>query len=168
MLANINLRVFGGSALTADIPGPTDFGSQNRTKDIPGTYAPARHTIFTFVLALAATIEATNIFIGVNALDYSGYPECRPEFINSFESMANLASKAAVEHTAHTAINTPLNNLAKVQIIELGIKLNVDHDITHSCYDLKDDGTMCGVCDSCVLRDRGFPALGMLDPAVLR
>lgn len=168
MLANIDLRVFGGSALTADIPVPTDFGSQNRTEDIPVTYVPVRHTIFTFVLALAATIEATNIFIGVNTLNYSGYPECRPEFINAFESMANLASKAAVERRAHTAINTPLIKLAKVQIIELGIKLNVDYDITHSCYNLKDDGTMCGVCDSCVLSDRGFPAHGMLDPAVLR
>ena len=165
VVANIDLRVFGGSALTSDIPVPTDFGSTDRKDEIPVTYVPARNTIFlSFALAFAETVEASDIFIGVNALDYSGYPDCRPEFINAFESMANLASKAAIEGTLRTTINTPLINLTKAQIIELGLKLNVDYSLTHSCYNPKRDGTICGVCDSCVLRHRGFAEVGIVDP----
>ncbi len=169
IVANIDLSVFGGSSLTTDMPIPTDFESAERADMIPSTYVPARNTIFlSFALAYAETIEASDIFIGVNALDYSGYPDCRPEFIRAFESMANLASKAAIEGRIKTRIITPLIDLTKAQIIERGMQLNVDYGDTHSCYDPSEDGQICGRCDSCILRKNGFDSLGMVDPVTVK
>lgn len=164
-IANIDLRMFGGSALTDEIEVPKD---QEITQDkIPVTYVPARNTIFlSYALAYAETIGAFDIFIGVNAIDYSGYPDCRPDFINTFEKLADLATAAGVEDKGKFKIHTPLIELTKSQIIEEGIKNGVDYSITHSCYDPIIDGDKiiaCGKCDSCQLRLEGFEKAGLKD-----
>jgi 7-cyano-7-deazaguanine synthase len=163
----LDLTVIGGSALTADIPVPKSRDSGAMTHGIPITYVPARNTIFLSVaLAWAEVIEAGHIFIGVNAVDYSGYPDCRPEYIAAFESMANLATKAAVEGALPMRLHTPLIKMSKAQIIRTGIDLRVDFSLTHSCYDPSSEGRACGQCDSCVLRRRGFLEAGVTDPTV--
>jgi 7-cyano-7-deazaguanine synthase len=167
-IAAIDLTVFGGSALTADIPVPKDrdlSASGHGGGEIPVTYVPARNTIFlSYALALAEVIGATDIFIGVNALDYSGYPDCRPEFIASFEQMANLATRAGVEGVHPLRIHTPLISLSKGEIIRLGLSAGVDYSQTVSCYDPLADGSACGRCDACQLRIKGFAAAGVDDP----
>lgn len=167
VVADIDLRAFGGSALTADIAVPHHQRVEDLSDGIPVTYVPARNTIFlSFALAWAETLEASDVFIGVNALDYSGYPDCRPEYIAAYESMANLATKAGVEGRQHLRIHTPLIDLTKAQIIQRGVELGVDYGLTHSCYDPDSDGRACGTCDSCLLRQKGFAEVGMEDPAL--
>lgn len=157
VVADIDLRLFGGSALTAEIAVPKHDRAEEREAGIPVTYVPARNTIFlSFALAWAETLSAADILIGVNALDYSGYPDCRPEYIAAFETMANLATKAGVEGQAKTRILTPLIALTKAEIIRTGLALGVDYAMTTSCYDPAPDGAACGRCDACHLRDRGF------------
>jgi 7-cyano-7-deazaguanine synthase len=164
-IANIDLRVFGGSALTADIDVPKGRSSDEMSHGIPITYVPARNTIFlSYALAWAEVLGAEDILIGVNALDYSGYPDCRPEYIRAFETMANLATKAAVEGRQRLTIHAPLIALTKAQIIRRGIELGVDYGLTSSCYDPAPDGRPCGRCDSCLLRQKGFRENGMTDP----
>ena len=166
-LVDIDLTVFGGSALTSDIAVPKnrDLGSTASAKEIPVTYVPARNSIFlSYALALAEVVEAADIFIGVNALDYSGYPDCRPEYIEAFERMANLATRAGVEGRTHLTIRTPLISLSKAGIIKLGTSLGVDYAATTSCYDPGDHGEACGACDACQLRLRGFSEAGLSDP----
>ncbi|MGI5216878.1 7-cyano-7-deazaguanine synthase QueC [Nocardia sp. CA-290969] len=167
VVADIDLRVFGGSALTSDIAVPHhDNVGDVDGAEIPITYVPARNTIFlSFALAWAETLGASDVFIGVSALDYSGYPDCRPEYIEAYERMANLATKAGVEGRQKLKIHTPLIELTKAQTIERGLALGVDYSLTHSCYDPRPDGAACGTCDSCLLRIRGFQELGMSDPA---
>jgi 7-cyano-7-deazaguanine synthase len=161
LVVDFDLRLMGGSALTSDIAVPKG-GVGN---DIPVTYVPARNTIFlSFALGWAEVLGAFDIFIGVNALDYSGYPDCRPEYIHAFESMANLATKAGVEGAGRFRIHTPLINLTKAEIIERGVALNVDYGLTHSCYDPSPEGLSCGKCDSCRLRLKGFAEAGLTDP----
>ena len=158
---DIDLRAFGGSALTADIDVPKDRAEDG---SIPITYVPARNTIFlSFALGFAEVRQAGDIFVGVNALDYSGYPDCRPEFIEAFERTANLATKAGVEGH-HLRVQAPLMQMTKEQIIRRGLELGVDYSLTHSCYDPDPEGRACGHCDSCVLRLRGFAAVGVPDP----
>jgi 7-cyano-7-deazaguanine synthase len=158
VIVDIDLRTFGGSALTSDIDVPKDR--------IPITYVPARNTIFlSFCLAWAEVLGATDIFIGVNALDYSGYPDCRPEYVAAYERMANLATRGAVEGSTPITIQTPLLHLTKRQIVELGRSLDVDYSITLSCYDPNDSGEACGHCDACTLRLKGFAEAGIADPA---
>jgi 7-cyano-7-deazaguanine synthase len=167
VIADIDLRVFGGSALTDDIDVPRHDSAEDLGDGIPITYVPARNTVFlSFALAWAETIGASDVFIGVNALDYSGYPDCRPEYIAAFEQMANLATRAGVEGRQHLKIHAPLIELTKAQIIERGLALGVDYGLTHSCYDPDPDGRACGRCDSCLLRGRGFAQLGLDDPAL--
>jgi 7-cyano-7-deazaguanine synthase len=169
VIADINLRVFGGSALTDDIAVPHHDSADQLGEGIPVTYVPARNTVFlSFALAWAETLGAGDIFIGVNALDYSGYPDCRPEYVRAYEQMANLATKAGVEGTQRLRIHTPLIALTKAQIIERGLALGVDYSLTHSCYDPDEIGRPCGSCDSCLLRERGFGQLGLSDPAWAR
>jgi len=164
-IVEIDLRPFGGSALTADIPVPKGRDVTHGS-DIPITYVPARNTIFlSFALAYAEVTGATDIFIGVNALDYSGYPDCRPEYVAAFERVANLATRAGVEGTAPIHIRAPLIDLTKAQIIQLGLSLGVDYAGTTSCYDPAPDGAACGECDACQLRLRGFAEAGTSDPA---
>lgn len=168
--AAIDLRAFGGSALTDDaLDVPKDRNEDAMAADIPVTYVPARNTIFlSYALALAEVIGSTDLFIGVNAVDYSGYPDCRPEFIASFERTANLATKAGVqaaEADPHLRVHAPLMDLAKVQIIELGLTHGVDYGLTHSCYDPVGGASACGRCDSCRLREKAFAELGRSDPA---
>lgn len=164
----IDLTAFGGSALTAEIPVPKDRDlslSDPESGGIPVTYVPARNTIFlSYALAFAEVIGSTDIFIGVNALDYSGYPDCRPEYIAAFERMANLATRAGVEGPRPLRIHTPLISLSKAEIIRLGTSLGVDYSLTTSCYDPADDGAACGRCDACQLRLRGFSEAGIADP----
>ena len=168
VVADIDLRVFGGSALTDDIDVPHHDSADQLGEDIPVTYVPARNTVFlSFALAWAETLEASDVFIGVNALDYSGYPDCRPEYIHAFEHMANLATKAGVEGKQQLRIHTPLIDMTKAQIIQRGLALDVDYSLTHSCYDPDVQGHACGTCDSCLLRRRGFAELGMEDPALV-
>jgi 7-cyano-7-deazaguanine synthase len=166
--AEIDLRIFGGSALTANIDVPHHDHVDDLSEDaIPITYVPARNTIFlSFALAWAETLRCSDVFIGVNALDYSGYPDCRPEYIQAYEAMANLATKAGVEGTQRLRIHTPLIKLTKAQTIQRGLELSVDYALTHSCYDPAPDGRACGTCDSCLLRGRGFNELGLVDPAL--
>jgi 7-cyano-7-deazaguanine synthase len=167
VVADIDLRVFGGSALTDDIAVPHHDRAEDLGDDIPVTYVPARNTVFlSFALAWAETLEASDVFIGVNALDYSGYPDCRPEYIHAYEQMANLATKAGVEGRQRLRIHTPLIDLTKAQIIERGLALGVDYSMTHSCYDPDSAERACGTCDSCLLRRRGFAELGLEDPAL--
>lgn len=164
-IAQIDLRVFGGSALTAEIDVPKGRDTHEMSHGIPVTYVPARNTIFlSFALAWAEVLQANDIFIGVNALDYSGYPDCRPEFIEAYEKMANLATKAGVEGRQHLRIHTPLIALTKAQIIARGIELGVDYGLTSSCYDPSPNGAPCGQCDSCLLRAKGFAENAMEDP----
>lgn len=168
VVTSIDLRMFGGSALTSHTPVPKDEQIDSRP-GIPVTYVPARNTIFlSFALAWAEVLGASDIFIGVNALDYSGYPDCRPEFIEAFERMARLATRAGVESTdaaPSVRIRTPLIDMSKAQIIELGLRLGVDYGLTTSCYDPDEDGSACGHCDACQLRLRGFEQAGSADPA---
>jgi 7-cyano-7-deazaguanine synthase len=166
VVARIDLRVFGGSALTADIAVPKGRSQAEMGGGIPVTYVPARNTIFlSFALAWAETLSASDIFVGVNALDYSGYPDCRPEYIEAFERMANLATKAGVEGTQRLRIHAPLMQLTKEGIIRRGLDLGVDYAVTQSCYDPDGEGRACGECDACALRLRGFAAVGLPDPA---
>ncbi len=166
IIVDVDLRQFGGSALTDDIDVPKKSSVDEIGKEIPITYVPARNTIFlSFALAWAEVLGAGDIFIGVNALDYSGYPDCRPEYVEAYQRMANLATKAAVEQTRPLTIHTPLINLTKAQIIRRGLELGVDYSLTISCYDPTDDGVACGHCDACLLRLRGFAENGVEDPA---
>jgi 7-cyano-7-deazaguanine synthase len=166
-VARIDLRVFGHSALTDEIAVPKGRDEAAMNEAIPITYVPARNTIFlSFALAWAEVLEANDIYIGVNALDYSGYPDCRPEFIHAFEQMSNLATKAGVEGRTRTQIRTPLIALSKAEIVRLGRELCVPFELTHSCYDPDVRGGACGACDSCVLRAKGFRDAGIADPAV--
>ena len=167
VIADIDLRVFGGSALTSDIAVPKDRDVASASDSgIPITYVPARNTIFlSFALAWAEVLEAADIFIGVNALDYSGYPDCRPEFIAAYERMANLATRGGVEGTNRVRIRTPLIDLTKAEIIRRGIELGVDYALTQSCYDPDPSGAACGHCDACQLRLKGFAEAGVRDPA---
>lgn len=158
----IDLRVFGGSALTDQIDVPKQ---RSAADSIPVTYVPARNTIFlSFAVAYAEILQASDIFIGVNAIDYSGYPDCRPEFISAFEQMANLATKAGVEGRTRLRIQTPLASMSKADIARRAVEMGVDVGLTHSCYDPDSDGAPCGECDSCVLRKRGFAEAGLRDP----
>lgn len=165
-ILDIDLRGFGGSALTdASIAVPKDRSADDLSHGIPVTYVPARNTIFlSFALAFAEVLGANDIFIGVNALDYSGYPDCRPEFIDAFETLANLATASAVEGRTRVAIRTPLQQMTKKQIVEFGMSLGVDYSRTISCYDPSDDGGACGHCDACQLRHKGFREAGIADP----
>jgi 7-cyano-7-deazaguanine synthase len=164
-VAKIDLRVFGGSALTAEIEVPKDRDESVMAQAIPITYVPARNTIFlAFALAYAEVSGASNIFIGVNAIDYSGYPDCRPEFIEAFATMANLATKAGVEGTSKFQIHTPLIQMTKADIVRQALELGVDLSLTHSCYDPARSGAPCGQCDSCLLREKGFAEAGAVDP----
>jgi 7-cyano-7-deazaguanine synthase len=171
VVTEIDLRVFGGSALTSGIEVPKDR-SPAHSQEIPVTYVPARNTIFlSFALAFAEVIGASDIFIGVNALDYSGYPDCRPEFIEAFEKMARLATRSGVETAENPdaiRIRTPLISLSKAQIVQMGISLGVDYSMTTSCYDLSDEGEACGHCDACLLRLKGFSEAGAVDPVRYR
>ena len=164
-IAQIDLRAFGGSALTADIAVPKGRGVEEMSHGIPITYVPARNTIFlSFALAWAEVLGSSDVFLGVNALDYSGYPDCRPEYIAAYETMANLGTKAGVEGHQNLKIHTPLIDLTKAQIIARGLALGVDYALTSSCYDPSPTGAPCGQCDSCLLRLKGFRENGMEDP----
>jgi len=169
-IVEIDLRTFGGSALTDDtIAVPRYKHVEGSGSTIPVTYVPARNTIFlSFGLAWAETLGAGVIFLGVSAIDYSGYPDCRPEYIAAYERMANLATKAAVEGSQTLRITAPLVNLTKAQTIKRGLDLGVDYGLTHSCYDPGPDGAACGSCDACALRERAFAELGLADPALAR
>jgi 7-cyano-7-deazaguanine synthase len=161
LVVPINLRLFGGSALTDNL----DVPKTGVTSGIPITYVPARNTVFlSLALAWAEVLGSADIFIGVNAVDYSGYPDCRPEFIRAFEHMAHLATKAGVEGRTHVTIHTPLSKLSKSEIIRLGETLGVDFGLTHSCYDPDENGRPCGLCDSCRLRLKGFHEASLHDP----
>ena len=163
-VAKIDLRVFGGSALTDDLDVPKQRSDKEIAKGIPLTYVPARNTIFlSYALAWVEVIPASDIFLGVNAIDYSGYPDCRPEFIEAFESLANLATKAGIEGRRFQ-IHTPLIKLSKAEIIRKAVELGVDLSLTHSCYDPSSEGLACGECDSCLLRLKGFREAGIKDP----
>jgi len=164
-IVTIDLRAFGGSALTADIPVPKDRNESDRAEGIPITYVPARNTIFlSYALGCAEVLGAADIFLGVNAVDYSGYPDCRPEFIQAYERLANLATRAGVEGRRMT-IHAPLLTMTKSDIIRRGLELGVDFGLTLSCYDPAHDGAACGRCDACQLRLQGFRQLGRMDPA---
>jgi len=164
-IITIDLRQFGGSALTDSIDVPTNRDEEEMSKEIPITYVPARNTIFlSFCLAYAEVKTAQNIFLGVNAIDYSGYPDCRPEFISAFETLANLATKVGVEGKEKLKIHTPLIQLTKAEIILKGVELGLDYSLTHSCYNPKENGGGCGSCDSCQLRLKGFKEAGLKDP----
>ncbi len=166
--AQIDLRAFGGSALTADIAVPKGRQAAEMARGIPVTYVPARNTIFlSFALAWAEVLESSDVFIGVNAVDYSGYPDCRPEYIEAFERMANLATKAGVEGRQRLRIHTPLGQLTKAQIIQRGLELGVSYGDTCSCYDPAPEGA-CGECDACLLRLKGFAEIGISDPGRYR
>ena len=169
VILDLDLRAFGGSALTADIDVPKDRTDDAMAEGIPITYVPARNTVFlSLALGWAETLGATDLHIGVNAVDYSGYPDCRPEFIAAFENLANLATKVGVEGTAKFEIHTPLIDLTKAEIIRRGMALGVDYGLTHSCYDPDIAGVPCGHCDSCQLRAKGFADAGFEDPARVR
>lgn len=168
-IADIDLRAFGGSALTSEIAVPKGRGLEDMAHGIPITYVPARNTIFlSFALAWAEVLGANDIFLGVNALDYSGYPDCRPEFIAAYERMANLATRAGVEGDQPLRIHTPLIELSKAQIIATGLRLGVNYALTSSCYDPSADGAPCGECDSCLLRLKGFRENGIDDPLLAK
>ncbi len=169
VILEVDLATFGGSALTDDIPVPKGRDLEEMTSSIPVTYVPARNTIFlSFALAWAEVLGACDIFAGMNAIDYSGYPDCRPEYIAAFERMANLATKAGVEGTSRFAVHTPLIDLAKARIIRRGLELGVDYALTSSCYDPSPQGEACAECDACLLRLAGFAEAGAEDPARYR
>ncbi|MBN1306468.1 MAG: 7-cyano-7-deazaguanine synthase QueC [Chitinispirillaceae bacterium] len=163
-IVSIDLRAFGGSSLTSERPVPKNRDIGNESGGIPDTYVPARNTIFlSFALGWAEVLGCRDIFIGVNAVDYSGYPDCRPEFVDAYQKMARLATRAGVEGRGVT-LHAPLQSLTKAQIITLGIECGVDYSLTHSCYDPSPDGAACGACDSCRIRKRGFEEAGVEDP----
>jgi len=165
MVIDLGLGKIGGSALTAEIDVPKNSNGQAAADEIPITYVPARNTVFlSYALSWAEVLGAGDIFIGVNAIDYSGYPDCRPEYIAAFEKMANLATKAGVEGTLSIKIRVPLISMRKAQIIRRGMELGIDYAMTHSCYDPTPQGLACGACDSCVLRKKGFQDAGVNDP----
>jgi len=165
LIVNTDLSQIGGSALTEDITVPKDRDVSEESQEIPITYVPARNTIFlSYALAWAEVLDTPHIFIGVNAIDYSGYPDCRPEYIEAFEHMANLATKAGVEGLYRLQIHAPLSQMTKADIIRKGKQLGLDYGLTHSCYDPDDDGNACGHCDSCLLRKQGFAEAGIADP----
>jgi 7-cyano-7-deazaguanine synthase len=165
MIIDVDLGRVGGSALTGNIEVPKSRDEKTMSAGIPVTYVPARNTIFlSYALAWAEVLECSHIFIGVNAVDYSGYPDCRPEYIDAFEKMANLATKATVEGKMRIKIEAPLINMTKAEIIKLGTSLGVDYAITRSCYDPSFEGLACGLCDSCILRKKGFKESGIKDP----
>jgi 7-cyano-7-deazaguanine synthase len=165
VMASVGLDQFGGSALTDDINVPMDRDESEISHGIPVTYVPARNTVFlALALGYAEVVGAADLFIGVNAIDYSGYPDCRPEFVAEFEKLANLATKAGVEGTMKFRIHTPLINMTKAEIIQRGSELGVDYGITHSCYAPNDAGVACGRCDACQLRRKGFAEVGLADP----
>ncbi|MBI4749459.1 MAG: 7-cyano-7-deazaguanine synthase QueC [Acidobacteria bacterium] len=169
LVVSFDMRAIGGSALTAAIDVPKNRSNEQLSTGIPVTYVPARNTIFlSFALAWAEVLGAEDIFIGVNALDYSGYPDCRPEYIQAYETLANLATRAGVEGKQHLQIHAPLMTLTKGEIIRRGLELGVDYGLTHSCYDPTPDGTACGECDSCQLRLKGFAEAGITDPVPYR
>ncbi len=164
-IIDLDLRTFGGSALTSDEAVPKNRSQASMAGEIPITYVPARNTVFLAVaLAWAESIKAFDIFLGVNAVDYSGYPDCRPDFIRAFERLANLGTKAGVERTGSFKIHSPLITLSKKEIIKMGHALGLDFSLTHSCYDPKENGKSCGLCDSCILRLEGFKEAGLVDP----
>ncbi|HLB35264.1 MAG TPA: 7-cyano-7-deazaguanine synthase QueC, partial [Gemmatimonadales bacterium] len=166
IVLDVDLAAFGGSALTSDIPVPKGRSTDEMARGIPVTYVPARNTIFlSFALAWAEVLDASDIFIGVNALDYSGYPDCRPEYLQAYQRMADLATKAGVEGRQRLAIHAPLIALSKAQIIRRGVELGLDFALTWSCYDPSPEGLACGECDSCRLRRKGFAEAGVEDPA---
>jgi 7-cyano-7-deazaguanine synthase len=161
----IDLRAFGGSALTSDLPVPKDRAEETMGQGIPSTYVPARNTVFlALALGWAETLGAFDIWVGVNCVDYSGYPDCRPEYLRSFENLANLATRAGVEGTGRYRIHAPLLTLDKQQIIQQGRALGVDYSLTHSCYDPSPEGLACGRCDACLIRRSAFARLGQADP----
>lgn len=165
IITEIDLRAFGGSALTDDIDVPKDRSESIISESIPVTYVPARNTIFlSFALAWAEVLQSNDIFLGVNSMDYSGYPDCRPEYIQSFQAMANLATKAGVDGAQSITIHTPLISMTKGEIISKGLALGVDYSLTHSCYDPDKAGNACGRCDSCRIRLKGFQEAGTADP----
>ena len=165
IITEIDLRAFGGSALTDDIDVPKDRSESTMSRSIPVTYVPARNTIFlSFALSWAEVLESNDIFLGVNSMDYSGYPDCRPEYIQSFQAMANLATKAGVDGAQSITIHTPLISMTKGEIISKGLALGVDYSLTHSCYDPDKVGNACGRCDSCRIRLKGFQEAGTADP----
>lgn len=167
--AHLDLRLFGGSALTDDIEVPKGRSIDDMADGIPVTYVPARNTIFlSYALAWAEVLGSSDIFIGVNALDYSGYPDCRREYIAAYVTMANLATKAGVEGRQQLRIHVPLIKLSKAKIIQRGLDLGVDYGITLTCYDPSPEGEACGQCDSCLLRAKGFAEVGISDPAIAR
>ncbi len=167
LVINLDLNKIGGSALTDNIEVPKSRTPLMMADEIPVTYVPARNTIFlAHALAWAEVIKSFDIFIGVNAIDFSGYPDCRPEYISAFEHMANLATKAGVESQTRLKIRTPLISMTKAQIIKKGVELGVDYSSTHSCYDPDKEGIACGLCDSCLLRLKGFEEAGIKDPAI--
>jgi 7-cyano-7-deazaguanine synthase len=169
IVVDVDLRAFGGSALTADIDVPKDRSTDAMAHGIPITYVPARNTIFlSFALAWSEVLGASDIFVGVNALDYSGYPDCRPEYIAAYERMANLATKAGVEGTQRLTLHAPLSQLTKADIVKAGMALGVDYAITSSCYDPGPDGEPCTRCDACLLRAKGFAEAGVNDPLLAR
>jgi 7-cyano-7-deazaguanine synthase len=166
VIADIDLRVFGGSALTADIEVPKHESLQDTPQSgVPITYVPARNTIFlSFALAFAETVGASDIFTGVTAVDYSGYPDCRPEYMEAFATMANLATRAGVEGTSKITLHSPLMRLSKADIVREGLRLGVDYSLTSSCYDPDEQGQACGKCETCLLRLKGFAEAGVKDP----
>src|ERR1700694_2799879 len=164
IIVDVDLRAFGGSALTSDIAVPKGRSAADMSHGIPSTYVPGRNTIFlSFAVVWAEVVGSGDIFVGVNALDYSGYPDCRPEYIEAFERMANLATKAGVEGLQRLKIHTPLIDLSKAGIVKLAAELGLDSSLTHSCYDPGSTGTPCGQCDSCILRQKGFAEAGIQD-----
>lgn len=166
VVTRIDLRSFGASALTSELEVPKQRSEEEMQAGIPVTYVPARNTIFlSFALAWAEVLGASDIFIGVNAVDYSGYPDCRPEYIEAFQQMARLATKAGVEQTQVLQIHAPLIDLTKAEIIKTGLELGVDYGLTATCYDPDEEGRACGACDACLLRLRGFAENGLADPA---
>ena len=168
-IVEIDLRAIGGSALTADIEVPKNRLDTEMENDIPITYVPARNTIFlSYALAYAEVLASDTIFIGANAIDYSGYPDCRPEYIEAYQTMANLATQAGVEGKTELKIRAPLIDKTKAEIIQIGVALGVDYSLTLSCYDPNTEGEACGDCDSCLLRKRGFKAAGIPDPTCYR
>jgi 7-cyano-7-deazaguanine synthase len=169
IVVDIDLKQFGGSALTSDIAVPKGRSVASMSDGIPVTYVPARNTVFLgFATAWAETLGAKDIYLGVNVLDYSGYPDCRPEFIQAYESMANLATRAGIENKERLKIHTPLIRLNKAQIVQRGLELGVDYAMTSSCYDPDPDGAPCRECDSCLLRAKGFAEIGRTDPLIER